>query len=70
METRDELTIFLSEKVVPDASIPNGPLSWWKARESDYPNLSKMARDFLAVAGTGVSFVKDITFHPNSGVAR
>jgi hypothetical protein len=30
------------------------PLEWWKSNESQYPRLSKMARDFLAIPSTSV----------------
>ncbi|OXA39419.1 putative AC transposase [Folsomia candida] len=39
--------------VSPNA-LDNGALGWWKNHESDYPTLSKMARDFLTAAGAGV----------------
>jgi len=31
------------------------PLEWWKITENQYPRLSKMARDFLAIPSTSVS---------------
>ena len=30
------------------------PLEWWKINENQYPRLSKMARDFLAIPSTSV----------------
>jgi len=30
------------------------PLDWWKAHHGDYPLLSQMARDILAVPASGV----------------
>jgi hypothetical protein len=30
-------------------------LSWWKAHEHTYPNLSRMAKDYLAIPGTSTS---------------
>ncbi|ODM89477.1 Zinc finger BED domain-containing protein RICESLEEPER 3 [Orchesella cincta] len=53
----DELKCFLKEPVILPSQISNGisgVLKWWKMRESDYPALSRMAKDFLAVSATGV----------------
>ena len=30
-------------------------LTWWKAHQGIYPNLSRMARDYLAIPGTSTS---------------
>ena len=30
------------------------PLDWWKLHESEYPVLSKMAKDYLAIMSTSV----------------
>lgn len=30
------------------------PLEWWKTNEKNYPRLSKMARDYLAIPSTSV----------------
>ncbi|KAJ6648282.1 putative AC transposase [Pseudolycoriella hygida] len=56
----DELKAYLSENVVdPDLLVKeksgiDGVLGWWKIHQKEYPCLSKMARDFLPAAGTGV----------------
>ncbi|KAF7341071.1 hypothetical protein MSAN_02093200 [Mycena sanguinolenta] len=34
---------------------PNGTLKWWKEHEHEFPIISKIARDFLAIPGTSVS---------------
>ncbi|KAF7349507.1 Dimer-Tnp-hAT domain-containing protein [Mycena sanguinolenta] len=34
---------------------PNGTLKWWKENEHEFPIISKIARDFLAIPGTSVS---------------
>ncbi|CAG7726899.1 unnamed protein product [Allacma fusca] len=53
-DSRDELEKYLSDGPVKSSDLPNGVLSWWKDHENIYPNLSKMARDFLGVSATGV----------------
>ena len=48
---RDELGEYLSlppEYTVGDEQV----LAWWKARESLYPRLSRMALDYLTIPGT------------------
>jgi hypothetical protein len=30
------------------------PLQWWKTHSNTFPNLSKMAKDILAIAGSSV----------------
>jgi hAT family C-terminal dimerisation region len=37
-----------------DASYDMEPLSWWRAHSTEYPNLSKMARDYLSVQASSV----------------
>ncbi|XP_035708216.1 zinc finger BED domain-containing protein DAYSLEEPER-like [Folsomia candida] len=55
-DARDELQIYLSASVISPGSpsMKSGPLGWRKAHENVYPNLSKMAKDFLSASGTGV----------------
>ncbi|CAB5175595.1 unnamed protein product [Rhizophagus irregularis] len=45
---KDELSIYLDEKVIPRKT---DILACWKAHEVEYPNLSKMARDYLSIPG-------------------
>ena len=33
-------------------STPLDPLLWWKAHSLEYPNLARMAQDYLAVSGS------------------
>jgi len=47
----DELQNYLSEL---QASGDQDVLLWWKVHSSKYPNLSKMARDFLMISATSV----------------
>ena len=37
-----------------DASFDMEPLSWWHAHSTEYPNLSKMAQDYLSVQASSV----------------
>lgn len=46
-----EVDIFLEEKV----ELPQvDPIEWWRTYESRFPNLSRMARDYLAIPATSV----------------
>ena len=38
----------------PTCNEDTDPLEWWKINENQYPRLSKMARDFLAIPSTSV----------------
>jgi hAT family C-terminal dimerisation region/Domain of unknown function (DUF4413) len=53
-EKKDELEIYLSQRVVSSDSVKNGSLGWWKMHEEEFPNLARMARDYLSASGTGV----------------
>ncbi|CAB4437317.1 unnamed protein product [Rhizophagus irregularis] len=48
----DELEAYLNE---PPANFDMDILAFWKVHENKFPNLSKVARDFLAIPGTSVS---------------
>ena len=37
-----------------DASFDMEPLSWWRAHSTEYPILSKMAKDYLSVQASSV----------------
>ena len=39
----------------PDCDLDCNPLEWWKVNASSFPNLSRMARYYLAVPGTEAS---------------
>lgn len=46
-----EVDIYLEEKV----ELPQvDPIEWWRTYESRFPNLSRMARDYLAIPATSV----------------
>ncbi|GBC53601.2 ribonuclease H-like protein [Rhizophagus irregularis DAOM 181602=DAOM 197198] len=49
IEEKDELSIYLNEGVAPGKT---DILMWWKLHEIEYPNLSKMARDYLSIPAT------------------
>ena len=46
----DELRAYLTE--YSRASDDADPLLWWKLHSQEFPKLSKMARDYLCIAGT------------------
>ena len=52
----DELSMYLSEAVYPRRvdDVEEDILEIWKTLEPRFPNLARMARDFLAVPGTTV----------------
>jgi len=40
---------------IPSVSNNNvDPLEWWRINESQYPNLSRIARDYLSIPSTSV----------------
>ncbi|GES96419.1 zinc finger BED domain-containing protein RICESLEEPER 2-like [Rhizophagus clarus] len=47
----DELEVYLNE---PPENFDMNVLAFWKVHENKFPNLSKMAKDFLAIPGTSV----------------
>jgi hypothetical protein len=48
---KDELTMY---NELPEFHKETDPLSWWKDRVFDFPNLSKVAREYLAINATSV----------------
>ncbi|KAJ6643740.1 hypothetical protein Bhyg_08705 [Pseudolycoriella hygida] len=60
ISANDDLKRYLAENVVdPDMLIKertgiNGVLGWWKIHEKEYPIVAAMAKDFLAISGTGI----------------
>ncbi|CAB5327112.1 unnamed protein product [Rhizophagus irregularis] len=48
-ERDDELKSYFRE---PTISKSTNVLAWWKVQEANYPNLSKMALDYLAIPAT------------------
>ncbi|OXA47595.1 putative AC transposase [Folsomia candida] len=52
--SNDEITRYLLQPTISPNALDTGALGWWKNHESDFPTLSKIARDFLTAAGAGV----------------
>ena len=50
-EVTDELELYFDSHPPSDDIMP---LDWWKLHESEYPVLSKMAKDYLAIMSTSV----------------
>ncbi|CAG8652821.1 10765_t:CDS:2 [Rhizophagus irregularis] len=50
----DELEAYLNE---PSANFDMDILAFWKVHENKFTNLSQMARDFLAIPGSGLSWM-------------
>ena len=46
----DEVTKYFQFTSIPDTS--TDPLDWWKAAETRFPTIARMARDYLAVQST------------------
>ena len=51
IQSMSEVAIYLEEKV---EGVQVDPLDWWRIYESRFPNLSRMARDYLAIPATSV----------------
>jgi hypothetical protein len=51
VEYDDEYKLYLS---LPLADQDTNPLEWWKNNQSNLPNLSRMARDYLGIPATSV----------------
>jgi hypothetical protein len=47
----EEVALYLSEPVI---DLSDDPLLWWKNNQHKYPNLSRLARDFLAIPASSV----------------
>ncbi|CAG8802004.1 36919_t:CDS:2, partial [Racocetra persica] len=47
----DEFSQYLSEAILP---MDVDPLNWWKLNYARFPNLSRMAKDYLAIQSTSV----------------
>jgi hypothetical protein len=44
-----------------DCDLDCNPLEWWKVNASSFPNLKRMARDYLAVPGTEASAEREFS---------
>ena len=51
-DDKDELDLYLEQGVTQNHK---DTLGWWKVRSVDFPNVAKMARDFLAIPATSVA---------------
>jgi len=51
IEYADEYKVYIS---LPLADENTNSLEWWKAHQLKFPNLSRMARDYLAIPATSV----------------
>ncbi|CAG7824699.1 unnamed protein product [Allacma fusca] len=57
----DELNKYLSQKSVKSDMLKkeltgvDGALGWWKIHQTEYPRLSRMAKDYLGILGSGVA---------------
>jgi hypothetical protein len=51
IEKLDELQVYLS---LPTVDETVNSLEWWKSNMSQFPNLSKMAYDYLSIPATSV----------------
>ena len=51
IEYTDEYKVYIS---LPLADENTNSLEWWKAHQLKFPNLSRMARDYLAIPATSV----------------
>lgn len=49
---KDEIHLYKMVKVI---SVDSNPLKWWKDNENQCPNLSKLAKHYLAVQATSVA---------------
>lgn len=47
--TRDELREYF--RLIPEDFATTDPIAWWAARKAQFPNLSKLARNILAIPG-------------------
>ena len=52
VETKNEFKEYCSQTC---SNEDTEPLTWWKENEKLFPNLARMARDYLAIPGTSAS---------------
>jgi hypothetical protein len=52
VENIDEVKAYITSQTICDENLD--PLEWWRINESQFPHLSKMARDYLAIPATSV----------------
>jgi hypothetical protein len=51
-ENFDEFKTYITSPAISDENLD--PLEWWRINETQYPQLSRMARDYLAIPSTSV----------------
>jgi hypothetical protein len=51
----DEFKLYCKEPGIARTAKSSEVLEWWKFKASKYPNLARMARDYLAIPGTSTS---------------
>ncbi len=61
----DYINEFMSYANLPAYSGDLNPLEWWKINETQYPNLAKMARDYLAIPATSVPSEQSFSISKN-----
>jgi hypothetical protein len=54
VDSKNELERYLMEPIL-EGTETDDVLMWWKFNSKKYPNLSRMARDYLAIPGTSAS---------------
>ena len=52
VEVKDQLQVYMQVQQVPNDT---DPLMWWKRHQHEFPDLSRMARQYLTVPVTSVS---------------
>ena len=52
VENVDDFKTYLTAPIISNENLD--PLEWWRINETQYPQLSKMARDYLAIPATSV----------------
>ncbi|XP_026791016.2 E3 SUMO-protein ligase ZBED1-like [Pangasianodon hypophthalmus] len=50
-QLKDEVYAYMAKECI---SVDSNPLAWWKAQESVYPNLAKLAKRYLAIPANSV----------------
>lgn len=65
-ESEDELKTFIrTQRRLTEEQCPN-PIKWWLDRQAQYPNLSKMALDYLIIPSefTQLPIAFSVTYDP------
>lgn len=51
---KDKQEQYLRESIVLPHKIQDGSLDWWLIHYLEYPDLSKLVRNFSSISGTGI----------------